>query len=69
MIDVPVGATHFSDFYGIITFYKTYTYDHYNTVSDEWQKRRNWEFFDRGRFAPVGSGFCDRTLKPIREYF
>lgn len=61
----PKGATHFSDFYGRNQFFKRTTYPHLNRVSEEWETRVRWEWWDSDEWRKVGQHFSDRLLKEI----
>jgi hypothetical protein len=66
-MSIPAGTTHIGEFYGKINYYKRSLYDHLNQVSEEWQKREKWYYWDdtKNMWEWVGIGFSPRRLKEI----
>ena len=64
----PIGATHYSHGYGEeVNFYKKTEYPVLNNVSEEWQTRTKWHYWNaqESRWVLEGAGFCDRRLESI----
>ena len=61
---IPEGATHTHDAYGVTNHYRRVTWRHLNQVSEEWQTRGRWDWWNgnawvEDRFA------CSRNFKQI----
>ena len=63
----PLGATHVGEFYGTITYYKKSEYDHLNQVSEEWEARHKWYYWENEKWIWVGIGFSDRRLVLLQK--
>lgn len=63
----PPGATHVKWSYGDPHYYKRTEHPHLNQVSEEWQTRVQWHWWDLQTrcWEDVGAGFCSRNLKEL----
>ena len=66
-MSIPAGTTHVGEFCGKIDYYKRSPYDHLNQVSEEWEIREKWYYWDEknNKWEWVGIGFSPRRLKEI----
>lgn len=71
-MNIPVGATHYSDFYSQINFFKKSETTRYNSVIDHpeecWQKFDLWQIFEKDKWTSPGSGWSNRSCKPIETF-
>lgn len=61
----PPNATHVRFFYSTATYYKRVEYQHLNQVSEEWQTRVKWWYWDINQWVDVGPGFSSHNLKKL----
>lgn len=63
----PPFATHVHWFYGNPTYYRRTEFQHLNQVSEEWQTRVKWSYWDwnRREWLPAGPGFSSHRLKEL----
>lgn len=68
---IPEGATHVSEFYGTITYYRLTHGTYINRVIDhpkeQFQKTDIWRCFENGQWINPGHGFSPRRLTPLKE--
>ncbi len=62
----PPNATHVQWYGGTPTYYKKVEEKYLNQVSEQWQTRVRWWFWDINQWQDVGPGFCDRHLKELK---
>ena len=59
-MNTPNGTTHYSEFYGNISFHKKVSEKYLNQVSEQWQNQTKWYTFDNGKWQLEGSSFSPR---------
>lgn len=61
----PNDATHFSEFYGYVTYWRKSEYQYPNSVEEAWQTRYKWSEWDRGAWRDPGTSFSTHRCLPI----
>jgi hypothetical protein len=65
----PIDATHTTEFYGQVLYYKRVEVPYLNQLIDhpeeQWQKLTKWFVYERSSWLDVGPGFSSRRLTPI----
>lgn len=65
----PVGATHFTEFYGKVNYYRATPGLRFNSVIDHpvecWQKITTWHVWENERWVSPGSGWSPRRLQSL----
>lgn len=62
----PPFATHVQWCGGTPTYYRRVEERYLNQVSEEWQTKVRWWYWDR-TWLDVGPGFCSRHLKELKQ--
>ena len=64
---IPDGATHTHEFYGVTHFFKRKEHQHLNQVSEEWQTRVAWDFWNGYKWIDAGPGLRTDKFKKLEN--
>lgn len=60
---IPEGSTHYHVCWDQTNFYRLVKWDHLNQVSEEWQVRSRWDFWDGKKWVPETGVNSSRFVK------
>lgn len=64
---IPDGATHLSEFYGVVTYWQKLEVPYLNDVSEGWQTSYVWREWGGGAWISTDASFSSRRCTPIQQ--